>query len=599
MCGLVGYAGKRPVIDVLMSSLERLEYRGCDSAGIVINQISHLTTEKSEGLVINLQNKIEGKSFQGTSGMGHIRWATHGEPNEKNAHPHLSQDGHIALIHNGIIENFSQLKEGMKEVLFQSDTDTEVVVQMLGKEITAKSDEKHILQMISKVCQQLKGAYAFGIMVEHMPDKVYFAKKSSSLIIGCGKGENFITSDVPAILSYTNKVIYVQDNELGVISPEEVKIYDFKLQPKSNLVKEISLSPQQASLDNYSTYMEKEIAQGSDAMINTLNHFIENKTGQKIPLVKLVDFSNIHIVACGTALHAGRIAKFLIERECRIGVSLDFASEFRYKKPIINKKSLCLFISQSGETADTLSSLELAKKQGAYCIAITNVQGCSISRMADFVIYTYAEAEFSVASTKAYVAQITALYAFIEQFAKANDIKVKYNKQEILRLAKKLENWNTTLEWKYVIPQVCKQESMYFIGRGLDYFLAMEGALKLKEVSYIHCEAFAGGELKHGSLALITKDSLVVVLLTQKDLIDKMLNAIHEIKSRGARVILISQWTYLKNQVDFFITLPEVKDILMPFVAIKPLQELALLCAKHKGLNPDKPRNLAKSVMVE
>jgi len=599
MCGLVGYTGKRSVVDILISALGRLEYRGYDSAGIAINQNNELIVDKSKGLLINLQKKLAGQKYEATSGIGHTRWATHGEPNEQNAHPHISQNGHIALIHNGIIENFGKLKASMSDILFKSETDTEVVVQLLGKQITTKSDGNHILRVISEVCQQLRGAYAFGIMVAHIPDKIFFAKKGSPLIIGCGKEENFIASDIPAVLPYTNKVIYVKDNELGVISPNKISIYDFKLQLKNNIIKDINLSPQQVLRGNYSTFMEKEIAQGSYAMINTITNLIKGKILQKIPLAKITDFSNIHIVACGTALHAGMIAKFLIERECRMSVSLDFASEFRYKKPIINKKSLCLFISQSGETADTLASLELAKKQGAYCLAITNVLGCRISQIADYVIYTCAGPEIAVASTKAYVAQITALYCFIERFAKVNDIKIKYDKQEIARLAKKLEDWSTVLEWKNLIPQMCQQESLYFIGRGLDYYLAMEGALKLKEISYIHCEAFAGGELKHGSLALITADSLVIVLLTQKELIDKTLNAIHEIRSRGARVILITQFTYLKNQVDFIITLPAVKDILMPFVAIKPLQELAFLCAKHKGLDPDKPRNLAKSVTVE
>ena len=599
MCGLVGYTGKRSVVDILLSSLGRLEYRGYDSAGIAINQNNQLILEKSKGLLINLENKLAGQKYEATSGIGHTRWATHGEPNERNAHPHLSENEHIALIHNGIIENFGKLKASMLDTHFKSETDTEVVVQMLGKQITTKSDENHILKVISEVCQQLRGAYAFGIMVAHISDKIFFAKKGSPLIIGCGKEENFIASDIPAVLPYTNKVIYVKDNELGVISPTKISIYDFKLQLKNNIVKDINLLPQQVLRGNYSTFMEKEIAQGSYAMINTITNLIKGKTLQKIPLAKITDFSNIHIVACGTALHAGMIAKFLIERECRTSVSLDFASEFRYKKPIINKKSLCLFISQSGETADTLASLELAKKQGAYCIAITNVLGCRISQIADYVFYTCAGPEIAVASTKAYVAQITALYCFIERFAKVNDIKIKYDKQEITRLAKKLEDWSSMLEWKNLIPQMSQQESLYFIGRGLDYYLAMEGALKLKEISYIHCEAFAGGELKHGSLALITADSLVIVLLTQKELIDKTLNAIHEIKSRGARVILITQFNYLKNQVDFIITLPAVNDILMPFVAIKPLQELAFLCAKHKGLDPDKPRNLAKSVTVE
>lgn len=602
MCGLVGYVGHKPATQILLSLLERLEYRGYDSAGIAINTKGILELEKSAGLLTNLKNKLN-PNFNSNCGIGHTRWATHGEPSEKNAHPHLSQNGKIAIIHNGIIENFGKLKSELTDVKFCSDTDTEVIVQMLSKQITNKSDANHILASISKVCSKLKGSYAFAILVAHMPNKIFFAKKKSPLIIGCGEGENFLASDIPAVLPYTNKVIYLSDNEIGYISENEVKIYDFKLNKKHKIVKKVDLSPNQIMLGNYSSFMEKEIAQGSYAIVNTLSKLVKDKVFCKIKKCKISDFlgihSNIHIVACGTALHAGMIAKFLLERECRVFVSLDYASEFRYKKPILNKKSLCIFISQSGETADTLASLELAKKQGAYCVAITNVLASRISQIADFVIPTYAGPEIAVASTKAYVAQLTALYYFVELFAKANSAKIKYQKEDILKLAHKLEDWSCKEDLKKIVPQLAKQESLFFIGRGIDYYLALEGALKLKEISYIHCEAFAGGELKHGSLALVTADSFVVVILTQKDLMDKTMNAVHEIKSRGAFVVLFSQFTALKNQVDFFVELKVAKDILMPFVAIKPLQELAFLCSSFKGLNPDKPRNLAKSVTVE
>ena len=603
MCGLVGYIGQKSVSDVLTQLLERLEYRGYDSAGIALNENGKLILEKSQGLLVNLCNKIENKHFSATSGIGHTRWATHGKPNERNAHPHISENGQIALVHNGIIENYNKLKNELKDVKFASETDTEVVVQLLGKYITKKSDENHILQQIARVCEMIKGSYAFAIMVAHIPNKIFFAKKGSPLIIGCGKGENFLASDIPALLPFTNNIIYVKDCEMGEISAEQIKIFDFKLKQKNNIIKKINLSPEQVMLGNYSTFMEKEIAQGSYAMQNTLEHIMKDRTFYKIKKTKFQDLSmmssNIHIVACGTALHAGMLAKYVLEKECRVGVSLDYASEFRYKKPLISKKSICIFISQSGETADTIASLELAKKCGAYCVAITNVITSRISSLADFVIPTYAGPEIAVASTKAYVAQITALYALIEFVAKLNNKKIKYNSNDIFGVVKKVENWSAKLLWHDLIKDICTKESIYFVGRGVDFYLVKEGALKLTEISYIHAEAFAGGELKHGSLALINEEAIVIVLLTQKDLIDKTLNAIAEIKTRGATVILISQFEYLKNCAQHFILLPKVKDILMPFVAIKPLQELAFLCAKEKNLNPDKPRNLAKSVTVE
>ncbi len=602
MCGLVGYVGKNIASNVVLSSLRRLEYRGYDSAGMALCEGDKIKITKSKGLLVNLEEKVD-KACCSSCGIGHTRWATHGEPNEQNAHPQTSKSGNIAIVHNGIIENFSKLKSQFNNIEFKSQTDTEVIAFMLDKFISKSSDENDILRAISSVCRQIKGSYALGILVENFPNKVFFAKKKSPLIIGYGSGENFIASDIPAVLPYTQNVIYLKDGDIGVISKNEVKIFDSKLSPTKLKIKKVDLTLEQVRLGSYGTFMEKEIAQGSFAIVNTILKLKKDKIFTKIEKSRisglLSEHPNIYIVACGTALHAGMIAKFLIEKECRINVSLDYASEFRYKKPIINKKSLCIFISQSGETADTLASLELAKKYKAYCVAITNVLGSSISQIADFVIPTYAGPEIAVASTKAYVAQITALYYFIALLAKQNDIKLKFTQEEILSVAQKLGNFTTKHLWVDLIPTISEKQSLFFIGRGIDYFLALEGALKLKEISYIHCEAFPAGELKHGSLALVTKGTIVIVILTQKELVDKILNAIYEIKSRGAIVILVSQFQNLKSFVDFFIPLIKTKDVLMPFVAIKPLQELAFLCANHKGLNPDKPRNLAKSVTVE
>ena len=602
MCGLVGYVGKNLAIDIAYKSLERLEYRGYDSSGIAYFNNDKINVIKSEGLLKNLENQID-KNFNTHVAIGHTRWATHGKPSRINAHPHLSQDGNIALVHNGIIENYENFKHDLKNMALVSETDTEVIAEWLSLQLPPSYNEKQVLESLAKACAKIKGSFAFGIIIKNIPDKIFFAKRKSPLIIGCGKDENFIASDIPAILPYINKVVYLKENEIGYISKDKIKIFDLKLNERNVYVKNVDLSSENVRLENFSTYMEKEIAQGSYAITNTINKLKQNKVFEKLPKKKINIFnkqqSNFYIIACGTALHAGMVAKYILERECRVPVSLDFASEFRYKKPVINKNTVCIFISQSGETADTLASLELAKKQGAYCVAITNVLGSRISQIANFVIPTYAGPEIAVASTKAYIAQLTALYSFIELFAKQYSIKLKYTTKNVLKLAKKLESFSTYGELKKIVPKLAAQESLYFIGRGLDYFLAMEGSLKLKEISYIHCEAFAGGELKHGSLALITQKTYVVVIITQKHLIDKTLNAVHEIKSRGAKVVLISQFENLKSYADYFIKLLKEKDVLMPFIAIKPLQEFAFLCSKEKGLNPDKPRNLAKSVTVE
>ncbi len=599
MCGLTGYVGNRLAKDIVLDSLERLEYRGYDSAGVVLLQSGGLVLEKSEGYLSVLREKMKKKMLCATCGIGHIRWATHGKPTSINAHPHTNEANTLALVHNGIIENYAQLKEELPGVRFRSQTDTEVVAHLISKLLPENATEAEVLQTLAAVCRKIKGAFAFALVLEHLPENIFIAKNKSPLIVGCGREENFVASDAPAVLEHTNRVIYLSDLEIGVVSADEVKIFDLDMNPSIKTPVEVDITLEEVEKGNYKTFMQKEIAQDSTALLHTVQYLEKSKLLSQIPVKKLENSSGIHIVACGTALHAGMVAKFLLERDVRLPVSLDFASEFIYKKPIVDDRSLCIFISQSGETAETLASLELAKSKGAYCIAITNVPGSRISQLADFVVPTLAGPEIAVPSTKAYVAQLAALYCMIKLFAKLKKRTVKFSIKELKDTATLLDGWSSEAALSRVVPALSKQQSLYFTGRGLDYYLAHEAALKLKEVSYIHCDAFSGGELKHGSLALISRKSYVLVLATQSELKDKMLNVINEIKSRGAKVVLFTQFEELRQYADCTVLLPKTKDILMPFVLIKPLQELALLCCERRGLNPDKPRNLAKSVTVE
>lgn len=620
MCGIVGYVGEKLGLPIVIDCLTRLEYRGYDSAGVAYLDGDELQVKKQIGKLNNLSNVLKNKIIPSSCAIGHTRWATHGEPILENAHPQQDANKLIALVHNGIIENFNVHKQKLikKGVKFVSQTDTEVIAQLLGQELlkysknadnysqnelhstmhsTLNLSKKQILRAIHNVTNLLEGAYAFAVVIKGQDDCIFFAKYKSPLILGKGNDENFLSSDATAILPYTNKIYSLSDGQIGYIDKKKIEVYDDNLKPVKIKFETLKIEPEQIMLGEYKHFMHKEIEQGVESVINTIDRL--KGALQNLPTTIYNNDFNLHIVACGTALHAGRVGKYLIENQLRIPVSIEYASEFRYKNPILNNKSICLFISQSGETADTLGSLELAKLMGAITIAITNVPASRIEKLADYVIHTSAGPEIAVASTKAYLAQLGAIYTFVEYIAKIKNIQINFTTEKIKTEMIKYSKYSYVDKLNSLVQEIKNQESIYFVGRGLDYLLALESALKLKEISYIHCEAFPMGELKHGSLALIHRDSIVIALLTQRDLIEKTLNGIHELNSRGAKIILFSPFEELKDTVYKFVKTPLVDDLLSPFVVIKPLQILAYLTSLAKNLDPDKPRNLAKSVTVE
>jgi len=505
-------------------------------------------------------------------------------------------------VHNGIVDNYESLRGAMMRsgVNFASETDTEVLAQYLGRELAKFShiNEKIVLRVMRGVCTKIKGSFAVAFVVAGLENRIFFAKRSSPLILGVGARASFLASDTNALVGKCDKIYYVNDDEFGFIGAGKVCVNRLSGEVvRANFVPlNATLTP--LKLNHYDTYLEKEIDESATVAIKTIKRgFVEIQ--KTLPADFMRNKSDFHIVACGTALHAGRVLKYLIERELRLAVHLDYASEFKYNRPILSKKSVCIFISQSGETADTLGCVELAKRFGATTIAITNVVTSRIAQLVDFCLFTYAGAEISVASTKAYVSQLGLGYALVLFLARILNKKVHFRSQDLINVLVRNGHKKYFKKQEPFINLISKQKSVFFVGRGLDYFVATEGALKLKEVCYIHCEAIPAGELKHGSLALIDKNSVVIAVLTQKNLIDKMLNNIHEINSRGGKVILYSSFSQLKNEVYRFVKLPKCPSILSPLIAIKPLQELTLYVARHKDIDPDKPRNLAKSVTVE
>ncbi len=616
MCGIVGYVGEKLAVPIVVDCLKALEYRGYDSAGIAYVENQNLRCAKRVGKLQNLSTFLKNKIIPASCAIGHTRWATHGEPSEANAHPQVDSEHLVAVVHNGIIENYMDIKSHLiKEgVKFNSETDTEAISQYLSHKLCAKSlhntmhstlhstikpTKNEVLRTIKEVMTKCVGAYALGIVVKGIDDCIFFAKHKSPLILGKGNGENFLASDTPALINYVQKFYAIQDNEFGYIEKNKIVVYDQNFKVKKIKFDIIKLQVEQVMLGEYNHFMEKEIEQGAQSVIDTIDRIKKMKILQKIPPQIFKQNFNLHITACGTALHAGMIAKYIIEQQLAIPVDLDYASEFRYKQPIIDEKSICLFISQSGETADTLSCVELVKSFGATTIAFTNVPASRMEKIVDYVVPTSAGVEIAVASTKAYMAQIASLYAFIEHMAEILQKPIKFSTALIKNTAFMYQKRDYAPLISNIAQEIKNEESIYFLGRGIDYLLALEGALKLKEVSYIHCEALPAGELKHGSLASIHKDSVVIAILTQSDLIDKTINNIHELNSRGAKVILFSPFKSLQNFVYKQIFLPEVENLLAPFVAMKPLQILAYKTAISKNLDPDKPRNLAKSVTVE
>ena len=609
MCGIVGYVGQRDAASVLMDGLSKLEYRGYDSAGIAVFENEVIRVAKSKGRLADLQEKMdkEGKP-SGHAGIGHTRWATHGEPSDVNSHPHGG--GNVTLVHNGIIENYKQLKEFLlaKGRVFESDTDTEVIAQLLDYYYTEHHGNP--VEAIVKTLKDLEGSYALGVIFADFPDRVFALRKESPLIVGVGEGESFIASDVTAILQYTKKYYLLEPGEIAVLSKQEAKVYDLHYQKIEKELKIADWDVSAAEKGGYEHYMLKEIHEQPESIKKTITPRIENGLPNLeecgITPEKLMEFRKIHVVACGTAMHAGMVGKYVIEKLAKISVNVDIASEFRYREPLIGEGDLVIIISQSGETADSLAALRLSKELGAKTLAIVNAKGSSIAREADMLIYTHAGPEIAVASTKAYMVQIAVMYLFAFELALANH---QIDEEECRRLTGLLQGTPdkiaAILEHKEMTQLIASElitaDSLLYIGRGLDYALSMEGSLKLKEISYIHSESYAAGELKHGTISLITGNMPVIAVATQKNLFDKTISNIKEVKARGARVILVCREEYQpeKDVADYKFSLPDEEDLLMPMLAVVPLQLIAYYTAVLKGTDVDKPRNLAKSVTVE
>lgn len=606
MCGIVGYIGFRKAQDVIIDGLEKLEYRGYDSSGIAILN-KDIKLAKFKGRLSILNDFIKENPINGNIGIGHTRWATHGAPSDENSHPHLNNSSTIAVVHNGIIENYSSLKDELelKGYKFLSQTDTEVISHLLDYNYSGC-----IKDTVAKTVKMLKGAFALAIIDSRNDEKIIAVRKESPLIIGLGDGENFIASDIPAILNYTKEVYFIDNKEIVEISKDNVKVYDFDLNEIEKEKKEIEWTMDAATKGGFEHFMIKEIFEQPKAIEDTISRILNGKEklylDNSLSKEELNNIERIYIVACGTAYNAGCIGKIAIEKYSKIKVDTDIASEFRYSEPFIDEKTLVLLVSQSGETADTLAAMKYAKKNNAKILSITNVVGSSIARDSDYVIYTWAGPEISVASTKAYTTQIIALILLALDFAIKKDKISEKEINDILFEMKSLPDkinyiLNDIVLCKNMSTKILDSKSLFYIGRGVDYKVSLEAALKLKEISYIHTEAFAAGELKHGTIALIEDNTPVIAIATQNKLLDKILSNIIEVKSRGAKVysIGLENDTELKKYSDDIIYVPETLEILQPILSVIPTQIIAYYTSYQKGFDVDKPRNLAKSVTVE
>ena len=612
MCGIIGYAGKTEAVNVLLDGLERLEYRGYDSAGVaVVSPEGKLQVKKSKGRLAVLRDLLqESDSLVGSIGIGHTRWATHGEPNDKNAHPHVGQDGKIAVVHNGIIENYLEIKNYLirKGVKFQSDTDTEVIVQLMEYYYKKYSN---LMDAVYAVLNRIKGAYAMGILCSDYPEQMLAARKDAPLLIGYGEEENFIASDVTALLSHTRTVTYMEDDEVALITADSVQIYDSDRSPVEKEKHIIAWDVSAAEKGGYAHFMLKEIMEQPEAVRKTVSPritdgeivFEELKEAAEL----LQNITRIYIVACGSAYHVGMVGKYTLEKLLHIPVEACLASEFRYSEPILGESALVIVISQSGETLDSMAALREAKKKGSKVLSIVNVMGSSIARESDYVLYTWAGPEIAVATTKAYTTQMVLLIMLGVYFAKQlNRIsEEEYDKivvgldslpEKIKDVLKNIDNYQKTASRYF------NHSSVFYIGRNVDYALGLEGSLKLKEISYIHSESYAAGELKHGTISLIEPGSLVVALATYAPLLEKTLSNVVEVKSRGAEVILMATEETAKtisSQSSELFVIPETHPVLQPVLGVIPLQLFAYYVALNRGCDIDKPRNLAKSVTVE
>lgn len=608
MCGIVGYVGKKEASPILVEGLSKLEYRGYDSAGVAILDEGYIRVTKCKGRLVNLENKLHTSPLKGHIGIGHTRWATHGEPSDLNSHPHSNFNETISVVHNGIIENYIKLRERLisKGYEFCSETDTEVIPHLIDYYYNGD-----LTEAVMKATSKMEGSYAIGVICAKEPDKMVAVRKDSPLIVGVGKDEYFIASDIPAVLNHTRDVYLLNDNEFAVMTMDGVTILSDEGEEVNKEIYHVTWNADAAEKGGYEHFMLKEMHEQPKAIKDTMASRIvlgEDITLDKITITKeqIENIDKVYIVACGTAYHAGVVGKYVIEKLARIPVELDVASEFRYRDPMIDERTLMIVVSQSGETADTLAALRLAKANKARVLAVTNVVGSSVSREADDVLYTWAGPEIAVASTKAYVTQLIAMYIIALFFAQnkgtLSNEELETIKKEMLELPEKAEK---VLEQKEVIQKFASKnymhKDMFFLGRGLDYAVAMEGSLKLKEISYIHSEAYPAGELKHGPIALIEKGTIVIALATQENLFDKMVSNIKEVKTRGANVL---SFAFEGNQdiektVDSAMYLPKTMPILAPVLSVIPLQLFSYYTAIQKGCDVDKPRNLAKSVTVE
>ena len=604
MCGIVGYIGTKKAVPVLIKGLLSLEYRGYDSSGICVLENNSLEVVKDKGRVKNLEENPILNTLNGNIGIAHTRWATHGIPSKENAHPHLDNSKTFAVVHNGIIENYTDLRNFLenKGYTLISQTDTEVIPNLISYYYSLEND---ILKAIAKTIKDLKGSYAIEVISPLLKDKIIVARKDSPLVIGIGNGENFIASDIPAVLNYTNKFYFLDDLEISVISKNSIEFYDIDLNKVEKDVKDIEWDCASSEKNGFEDYMLKEIFEQPTSIMETIGSRL--KPNEKCYFddlkIDLKDINRIYIVACGTAMHAGIAAKYAFEHFCQIPVEVDMASEFRYRNPLIDKHTLCIFISQSGETADTIAALKLAKSLGSKTLAVVNVIGSSITRVADYTIYTHAGPEIAVASTKAYTAQVVLLNILAVYFAEIlgySSKELEDFKMEILELPDKVKIiLEDTSKIQDFAKEVYSQKDMFFIGRNTDYAVSMEASLKLKEISYIHSEAYAAGELKHGPIALIENGTTVIGIATNPNLVEKTISNLEEVITRGANVTIVTNQELPNINSKLNIEVPKCNPMLSPILSVIPLQLFSYYIAKNKGLDVDKPRNLAKSVTVE
>ena len=608
MCGIVGYVGKNDCSEVLVSALSKLEYRGYDSAGIAVFEDGNVNVIKAEGRLKNLEGKMQDENFpKGSAGIGHTRWATHGKPSDINSHPHIGGE-YVTLVHNGIIENYRELKEMLqaKGREFYSETDTEVVAKLL--DFNYEGDP---VKAIEKTLAEVTGSFALGILFKDIPNVIYAVRRGSPLIVGIKGEEGFIASDVPAIIKYTKDYYLLEHDEIARIAEGDISFTDLKGNPIDKELKTADWDMDAAEKGGYEHYMLKEINEQPDAVRKTVAprvfHGMPSLEECGITTENLKDIKQVFIVACGTAMHAGMVGKYAIEKLARVPVNVDIASEFRYRAPLVGEGDLVIIISQSGETADSLEALRVSKALGAKVMGVVNAKGSSIARESDMLVYTHAGPEIAVASTKAYMVQIAVMYllSFELAFAKGkiSEDECKRLTAELMAMPERIADIIKSVDEisKEAAKELIKAESLLYIGRGFDYALSMEGSLKLKEISYIHSECYAAGELKHGTISLITEGMPVIAVATQSDLFDKTISNIKEVKARGARVLLVcgEGFEVGEDVADEVIRVPMCEEMLMPMSAIVPLQLVAYYSSVLRGNDVDKPRNLAKSVTVE